>query len=217
MPQLDKVTFLSQFFWLCFFYIGFYFLVLKFFLPKMSRILKLRKNKLSSSQEGVTSLQQENNKVRNNYETLLANGLNTSRIAFNESFQRTEKWLHDMVENTNKTHYQSMNKAYIYSIGEASLSQNLALSQVSAELPEKIYFPILLEKIKSLSKQSNFSKFSKENKEISQFTKKFKKQIRAFNSMSEKKNEDSLKFSKAPSLSSTNASNAQAESKKKKK
>ena len=55
MPQLDKVTFLSQFFWLCFFYIGFYFLVLKFFLPKMTRILKLRKNKLSYSQQGVTS------------------------------------------------------------------------------------------------------------------------------------------------------------------
>ena len=187
MPQLDKVTFLSQFFWLCFFYIGFYFLVLKFFLPKMSRILKLRKNKLSSSQQGVTNLQQENDKVRNSYETLLANGLNTSRTAFNDNFQRTEKWLHAMVENTNKTHYQSMNKAYVYSVGEASLSQNFALSQVSAELPEKIYFPILLEKIKSLSKQSNLSKLSQKNKDMSQFSKKFKKQIRAFNSISEKK------------------------------
>ena len=187
MPQLDKVTFLSQFFWLCFFYIGFYFLVLKFFLPKMSRVLKLRKNKLSSSQQGVTTLQQENDKIRNSYERVLANGLNTSRTAFNDNFQRTEKWLHTMVENTNKTHYQSMNKAYVYSVGEASLSQNFALSQVSAELPEKIYFPILLEKIKSLSKQSNLSKLSQKNNEMSQFSKKFKKQIRAFSSMSEKK------------------------------
>ena len=187
MPQLDKVTFLSQFFWLCFFYIGFYFLVLKFFLPKMSRILKLRKNKLSSSQQGVTNLQQENDTIRNSYETLLANGVNTSRTAFSDNFQRTEKWLHTMVENTNKTHYQSMNKAYVYSVGEASVSQNFALSQVSADLPEKIYFPILLEKIKSLSKQSNFSKLSQKNKEISQFSKKFKKQVRSFNSMPEKK------------------------------
>jgi len=215
MPQLDKVTFLSQFFWLCFFYIGFYFLVLKFFLPKMSRILKLRKNKLSSSQEGVTSLQQENDKIRNSYETLLANGLNTSRTAFNESFQRTEKWLHDMVENTNKTHYQSMNKAYIYSVGEASLSQNVALSQVSAELPEKIYFPILLEKIKNLSKQNTFFKLSKKSTEKSKFSKKFKKQIRNFSSISEKKNNESLKSPKT--VSSTNPSNAQGESKKKKK
>ena len=110
MPQLDKVTFLSQFFWLCFFYIGFYFLILKFFLPKMTRILKLRKNKLSSSQEGVTSLQQENDKIRVSYETLLANGLSASRSAFNESFQRTEKWLHDMVENNNKTHFKPVKR-----------------------------------------------------------------------------------------------------------
>ena len=178
-------------------------------------ILKLRKNKLSSSQEGVTSLQQENDKIRNSYETLLANGLNTSRTAFNESFQRTEKWLHDMVENTNKTHYQSMNKAYIYSVGEASLSQNVALSQVSAELPEKIYFPILLEKIKNLSKQNTFFKLSKKSTEKSKFSKKFKKQIRNFSSISEKKNNESLKSPKT--VSSTNPSNAQGESKKKKK
>ena len=205
MPQLDKVTFLSQFFWLCFFYIGFYFLILKFFLPKMTRILKLRKNKLSSSQEGVTSLQQENDKIRISYETLLANGLSASRGAFNESFQRTEKWLQDMVENNNKTHFKSINKAYIYSVGEASFSQNLALNQVSSELPEKIYFPILLEKIKNLSKENNFSKistFAKNKQDLSalnstsvnkqsngiakksQLTGKFKKQIRSFYSIS---------------------------------
>ena len=178
MPQLDKVTFLSQFFWLCFFYIGFYFLVLKFFLPKMTRILKLRKNKLSYSQQGVTSLQKENNKISTSYETLLSNGLNTSRTAFNENFQRTEKWLGTIIENTNKIHYQSTNKAYISSVGEVSISQNLTLSQVSVSLPEKKYFPILLEKLKNLSKQSNFSKPSLENKKISQFSKKFEKQIR---------------------------------------
>ena len=86
MPQLDKVTFLSQFFWLCFFYIGFYFLVLKFFLPKMSLILKLRKNKLSGSQDNVNNLQQENKKIHSNYELLFNNTLNTSRNAFNKSF-----------------------------------------------------------------------------------------------------------------------------------
>ena len=53
MPQLDKVTFLPQFFWLCVFYLGFYFILLKYFLPKISRILALRKRKMSFSQEGM--------------------------------------------------------------------------------------------------------------------------------------------------------------------
>ncbi len=187
MPQLDKVTFLSQFFWLCFFYIGFYFLVLKFFLPKMSRILKLRKNKLSSSQQGVTNLQQENDKIRDSYENLLASALITSRSAFNNNFQRTENWLYAITENTNKTHYQFMNKAYISSVGEASISQNFALKQVSSQLPEQIYFPVLLDKIKNLSQQNNFSKLSQKTQQISHLNKKFKKQIRSFNSTSQKK------------------------------
>ena len=56
-------------------------------------------------------------------------------------------------------------------------------------LPEKKYFPILLEKLKNLSKQSNFSKPSLENKKISQFNKKFEKQIRVIlNSASHSKN-----------------------------
>ena len=53
MPQLDKVTFLSQFFWLCIFFGGFYIFQLKFFLPKMSRILKFRKKKMNESREIV--------------------------------------------------------------------------------------------------------------------------------------------------------------------
>lgn len=50
MPQLDKVTFLSQFFWLCFFFISFYFGIVKFVLPKLSRILKYRKKTKNTSE-----------------------------------------------------------------------------------------------------------------------------------------------------------------------
>jgi F0F1-type ATP synthase membrane subunit b/b' len=152
MPQLDKVTFLSQFFWLCFFYLGFYILILKYFLPKMSRVLKLRKKKLSSSQEGVTSVQQENNKVRWSYDTLITNGFITSRSIFNNSFQRTQQWLQKLVTTTNQTHSQAMNKAYIHSIGQASLSQNLAITQLSTLCANKLFVSYLVKKLSSLAK-----------------------------------------------------------------
>ena len=155
MPQLDKVTFLSQFFWLCFFYLGFYILILKYFLPKMSRIIKLRKKKLSSSQEGVTSVQQENKKIRSTYDTLLANGFSLSRSLFNTSFHRTEQWLHEKVLSTNQMHSQAMNKAYIYSIGETSLSQNLALAHVSNAWSHKLFILYLVKKLELLK---NFQK-----------------------------------------------------------
>jgi hypothetical protein len=42
MPQLDQFTYLTQFVWLCFFYMTFYVLLFNDGLPKISRILKLR-------------------------------------------------------------------------------------------------------------------------------------------------------------------------------
>ena len=50
MPQLDTVSYMSQFFWLCFFFLGFYFSLVQFILPKMARILKFRQEKMAKIQ-----------------------------------------------------------------------------------------------------------------------------------------------------------------------
>lgn len=42
MPQLDKVTLFSQVFWLIFFYFLFFLLFLKYYLPKLSKLFKIR-------------------------------------------------------------------------------------------------------------------------------------------------------------------------------
>lgn len=148
MPQLDKVTFLSQYFWLSFFYLGFYFLILKFFLPKMSRILKLRKKKMSGSQEGVGFLAIENEKVRTNLDTMVTKSLNISRNFFTENYQRTTNWLDNVRNSTNQTHYQTINKAYIQSVGENSLTDNLALYQASPKVSEKLFALLVLSRLK---------------------------------------------------------------------
>jgi len=44
MPQLDKVTFLSQFFWFCVVFGVLYLCLVKYYLPAFARIVKLRKN-----------------------------------------------------------------------------------------------------------------------------------------------------------------------------
>ncbi len=152
MPQLDKVTFLSQFFWLCFFYIGFYFLILKFFLPKMSLILKLRKNKLTGSQNNVNNLTQENKKIQTNYEILFTNALITSKNTFNKSFNLIEAWLHNTVQNTEKKHFVGLNKKYIKSVGESALSENLALTIFTPEIYKNIYMYSLVKILQTCCK-----------------------------------------------------------------
>ena len=47
MPQLDKLTFLTQFTYLIIFYFGFYLLLVKHFLPRLARLIKIRQAKIA--------------------------------------------------------------------------------------------------------------------------------------------------------------------------
>lgn len=156
MPQLDKITFLSQFFWLSFFYLGFYFLIYKYFLPKMSRVLKFRKRKMNTSQEGVTHMGQESDKVGNSYQTLLSTGLTTCKSAFNQNFKGAEDWLNNTVSEANQTRLKNTNQTYISSLGERSISQRLVITQAFVDVSEKARFALLISKFRSL-KKANYS------------------------------------------------------------
>jgi len=151
MPQLDKVTFLSQFFWLCVFYLGFYYIVLKFYLPKISRILALRRRKMGFSQEGMISLQQENHKVKDNYDLVFSRALTTSKNLFNTFFSRTSDWLNTNASTINKDHYRTVNVSYIHSLGESSLSQNLLFYHAAQHLPGKLSFKHLIKQLRDRS------------------------------------------------------------------
>jgi hypothetical protein len=155
MPQLDKVTFLSQFFWLCIIYLGFYYVLYKHFLPKISRILALRKRKMNVSQEGIESVYGENHTIRKNSDDILSKAFILSRTAFNEFFSHATNWVDSTASTVNREHFQNVNKTYLNSLGETSLSQNILLYHASPNIPEKLMMKILLEKVKSLKNLSN--------------------------------------------------------------
>jgi hypothetical protein len=137
MPQLDSVTFLSQFFWLCVFFFGFYYLISKDFLPKMARIFKYRKTKMSFSGENKDSLQEEVEKVRATCKTLVENGLTKSSNLLSNNFQRTELWLKDVIGTTNKQ--QLPNETYLEWIGDNSIRQQIT-HQATAPLSTQRIF-----------------------------------------------------------------------------
>lgn len=60
MPQFDTITFFNQIFWLLFLFSGFYFLLLKIYLPRISSSLKIRTKKLAKSNAQVEKLASEN-------------------------------------------------------------------------------------------------------------------------------------------------------------
>lgn len=153
MPQLDKITFFSQFFWLSFFYLGFYFLIYKYFLPKMSRTLKFRKRRMNNSQQGVTSMGAESDKVGSSYIALLSTGLTTCKSVFNQNFKGAEEWLNNTVSIANQTRLKNTNRAYISSLGERSISQRLVISQAFVDVSEKASFALLINKFKLLKNE----------------------------------------------------------------
>ena len=118
MPQLDTLTFFSQFFWLSFFFLGFYAILVKYYLPKMSRILKVRTLKISSPQSNLNNFQAENTQVSQIRDTILTNSCRESINLFQEKTKNTSHWLNTTVLNTNTVQLKNMNTKYLQTVGD---------------------------------------------------------------------------------------------------
>jgi len=129
MPQLDTLTFFSQFFWLSFFFLGFYAILVKYYLPKMSRILKIRSRKIATSPlndskenfEILNPSQIENCTVLEQRDVLLSNGINYSLHCFQEKTSASSQWLDATVYNTNKNQLNVMNTKYLSNLADSHI------------------------------------------------------------------------------------------------
>lgn len=127
MPQLDKVSFFSQYFWLVACLLVLFFLTVRFFIPKISRVIKLRKKLRHPS--GFPVLVEESELVRSSVNGMIAKSCSCSRILFNENVQHTSAWLEKIRHNTNNTHYQTVNNTYFLLSARHSLADNLSIAQ----------------------------------------------------------------------------------------
>jgi hypothetical protein len=85
MPQLDKVTFLSQFFWLCVVFLTLYLVLVKFFLPSIARIVKVRQALAKSGEADAF-------KSSNTTNDLYAKSIQASIQAFQSHASFLERW-----------------------------------------------------------------------------------------------------------------------------
>ena len=100
----------------------------------MSRILKIRSMKVSSSQEGFSNGARENEMVRDSVDQQIVHGLKHSRQFFQESFQNTQQWVLDVVLSTNKGQFQNINKMYLQTVGDQQIQQTLLLNHLKTIL-----------------------------------------------------------------------------------
>jgi hypothetical protein len=134
MPQLEKLTFLSQFFWLCFFFLSFYIALLKFFLPQISQILKVRQKKIEGSQGSSSELKEQDIVLQKN-ETLFLTGIKKYKEFITGGFQSTTSWVSESVNALNQQALATMHKAFVSTVGQLSVTQNLSLRHLESLLP----------------------------------------------------------------------------------
>ena len=149
MPQLDQVTFFSQFFWLFIIFIAFYLMILKNYLPPLSRILKFRKKKITHSQDGVYQVKAEKNSIGNTVDGLVERAGNGSQNLFHTNLRVIHFWLHNIFLECNKTEWKEINPYYLGYLGEKSLSRNLAVDLAVEKTDDTMFLPSLIQRIRN--------------------------------------------------------------------
>jgi F0F1-type ATP synthase membrane subunit b/b' len=118
MPQMDKVAFFSQLFWLMITFYGFYMITIKTHLPNLARILKVRKKKVEFALKQGSSFQEERDSTVASYENVFVKTANESRGLLTQLTQSGDAWLAGSVKDINNNTLTQLNQEYVLLNGE---------------------------------------------------------------------------------------------------
>ena len=130
MPQLDKLTFLSQSFWTFVIFFTFYFTVLHTYLPRLARILKLRRKKLLSGSSGAGTYVNEGREVSGSYDRLLRESVENSREGVSQTVGDSLDWLESSISATNSQSLNSAQRLYLTACANISAKEHLSIKQI---------------------------------------------------------------------------------------
>lgn len=125
MPQLDKVTFMSQLFWLIVVFGSFYLFIWKSLLPSISQIFKVRQKKMDSNQLGSNTYKEEEVSVTESYDKLLSRAMLESRQLFVETSDFSATWLNNSIKDINEKTLLTVNEDYIAILGDLGGKKHL--------------------------------------------------------------------------------------------
>jgi F0F1-type ATP synthase membrane subunit b/b' len=118
MPQMDKVAFFSQLFWLMITFYGFYIITVNTHLPNLARILKVRKKKVEFALKQGSSFQEERASTVASYENVFVNSATESRNLLTQLSQSGSTWLENSSKDINNSALTQLNQDYVLLSGE---------------------------------------------------------------------------------------------------
>jgi len=113
MPQLDKVTFLTQLFWLIIIFVSLYVTTVKWILPTVATILKARKKQLSLFEQQVSSLDVETQNVLSEHDISITNSISETNKILNNVNNISSTWYNQSIDKTDKEVLNSISQNYL--------------------------------------------------------------------------------------------------------
>ena len=117
MPQFDSVTFLPQIFWLTLVFFTFYMVVIRYYLPGLTRIVKIRKKRLEAAQKTGDEFAIETVSATATYEDLLVKGADNSRNVTGNTVQSGSDWIETSVDSLDHNGIPELNAKYAQANG----------------------------------------------------------------------------------------------------
>jgi F0F1-type ATP synthase membrane subunit b/b' len=134
MPQLDGLTFLSQFSWLLLFFMVLYFRVVLVYLPPLAEVLKLRK-KTKEQDLADIELMGDSRKVEAvSYENSLKQCMEQTHSCFQEGSEASAEEATKAFGKVNKTSLKQANQLYLSTLSTLGLNQVLGGRLVGGSL-----------------------------------------------------------------------------------
>ena len=138
MPQLDSFTYLTQVIWLCVFLFTYYLLLLNNALPRISRVLKLRKELTVSSALTESQADAQKLSVQGSNPTILLTGrivwdvCRLSQEFLSQTVQYSINWYNQQLSNIHRGQFQKLHKKSVALLGQLSLRQVLTSQLLSS-------------------------------------------------------------------------------------
>mgnify|MGYP000854012000 CR=1 FL=1 len=119
MPQLDSVTFFSQYFWLLFFFMVLYGELYYSVLPKLARIIKVRKKQHSTGSLNAVNCNSEKSKISS-----VTNSILESKNQLQHILKTSSAWSSNVIIQASSKDFLNSNKSYLVNLAKNNLLQN---------------------------------------------------------------------------------------------
>jgi hypothetical protein len=131
MPQLDLVAVLPQYVWLLITYGGLYWTLEKHLLPRVARVVAVRRARLRLSQGDVQEFHQEAQELQGATDRLWSQTCGVAATMMTCALGATRSWITTTLQGLRRTAYGRATGLYLRALAATSLGRRMTVAQTT--------------------------------------------------------------------------------------